>query len=98
MAIHRPESAAMDCRATLAMTKVNDWQVCHFLLPNDTYREFVDLLGHGRTLVNHTDEHFGSADLGVQNLNQKLTSTVHSRKSWQGSPRSAECPRLQSAH
>ena len=33
MAIHRRESAAMDCRATLAMTKVNDWHVCNFLLP-----------------------------------------------------------------
>ena len=33
MAIHRPQSAAMDCRATLAMTKVNDWHVCNFLLP-----------------------------------------------------------------
>ena len=33
MAIHRPKSAAMDCRATLAMTSVNDWYFVIFCLP-----------------------------------------------------------------
>ena len=42
VAIHRPQSAAMDCRAMLAMTKVNDWHVCNFLLPK--FHKFWDEL------------------------------------------------------
>ena len=51
MAIHRPQSAAMDCRATLAMTKVNDWHVCNFLLPNHTLLMKLWLVRHAQPLV-----------------------------------------------
>ena len=43
MAIHRPQSAAMDCRATLAMTSVNYWYFCNFLLPKWIARINVQL-------------------------------------------------------